>query len=168
MPRTRAALAALLLAIAIATATGCGSDDDSKSDSSAKPAQKPGTKSAEKSDDTSKDTSDDASAAPKASGARGKLTSCLDREGIDVSHEGQDAATATTYTLKARSGEGDKTDAVVKIHSSRDEAASSARRAGEERGINAVAFGRAEFIRRAATDNEAGTIVNCVSLAYGG
>jgi hypothetical protein len=162
MDRTRAVLTALLVAIAVATATGCGSDDDSKSDSSAKPAQKAGTKSAEKSGDTSKDASDDGSA------ARGKLTKGLDREGVDVSHEGQDAATATTYTLKARSGEGDKTDAIVKIHSSRDEAASSARRAGEEHGINAVAFGRAEFIRRAATDNEAGTIVNCVSLAYGG
>jgi hypothetical protein len=162
MHRTHAFLAALLLAAAIVIATGCGSDDDSKSDSSAKPAQKSDAKSEDKSAD------DDTSAAPKASSARGKLTTCLDREGVDVSHEGQDAATATTYTLKARSGEGDKTDAVIKIHSSRDEAAGSARRAGEEHGINSVAFGRAEFIRRAATDNEAGTILNCVSMAYGG
>jgi hypothetical protein len=167
MPRTHAVLAALLLAgaIATATATGCGSDDDSKSGSTAKP----GTKTEQKAATKPADTSDgDGSAAPKASSARGKLTTCLDREGIDAAHEGQDAATATTYTLKARSGEGDKTDAVIKIHPSRDEAAGSARRAGEDRGINAVAFGRAEFIRRAATDTEAGVIVNCVSMAYGG
>jgi len=37
-----------------------------------------------------------------------------------------------------------------------------------EKGPNAVAFGRAEFIRYEATGNEAGRIVNCMSQAYGG
>ena len=157
MHRFRFALAVLLVLV-LALATGCGSDDDEKSESAGE--------SGAKTEQSAKPSADEA-AAPKRTSSRGKLLSCLDEQGFDVSHEGESAEEATDYSLEARDGE-DGVDAVIQIHPSRDAANSSARRAGEERGVNAVAFGRAEFIRRGATDTEAGTIVNCVSAAYGG
>jgi hypothetical protein len=154
MDRRHATLSILIAAVI--AAAGCGSDDKPKSGAADTPkspaAAKPETKAK--------------SAAPKPTSARAKLVNCIVDKGFEVTHAGQDAATATTYTVP--SGDGGRATAVIKIHSSRDEARSSVRRAGEERGVNAVPFGRAEFIREAATDTEAGVILNCVSLAYGG
>lgn len=145
MHRSRPALAIL---IAVLIATGCGDDDDPKPAGS---DDEPATKAQ--------------SAAPKPTSARAKLVTCIEREGFDVTHEGEDAATATNYTVGPDDPKRMKVE--VKIHPNRDEARGSAVRAGEDKGLNAVAFGRAEFIRHAATDTEAGVIVNCVSLAYG-
>lgn len=147
MKRPRSALAVL---IAVVVAAGCGSDDDEPktggSDEPEKEAQ---------------------SAAPKPTSARAKLVKCIDREGFEVTHEGQAPAEATNYTVEGDDPKG-RPRATIKIHSNRDDARGSAARAGEERGVNSVPFGRAEFIPKVATDTETGRIVNCVSLAYGG
>ena len=151
MHRSRAALAAL---VAAAIVTGCGSDDDSK------PAASGETEKTEQTEQTEK------SAAPKKRSARAKLVDCIEGEGMEISHEGDDAEKATDYTVGPDDPKRRK--AQIKIHSNRADAQGSASRAGLEKGLNAVAFGRAEFIRYEATDNEAGRIVNCMSAAYGG
>jgi hypothetical protein len=156
MPRSRLA-PAVLAALVFALASGCGSDDDSKSRASGEPGAK---------NEHSTKPADKGSAAPKRSSARGKLVDCIEREGIDITPEGDDEAKATSYTVGPQSARRRK--AVIKIHSNRGEASRSAERAGLDKGLNAVAFGRAEFIRYEATDNEAGRIVNCMSAAYGG
>jgi len=150
MPRSRTALAILLTAL---VAAGCGSDDDPKSGVSDEP-------------DAKTEQSAEEPAAPKKASARSKLVSCVEGEGYEISHEGDDAEKATDYTIGPDDPK--RAKAQVKIHSNRGDAASSARRAGEDEGINAVVFGRAEFIRLQATDTEAGRIVNCLSAAYGG
>jgi hypothetical protein len=148
MPRSPAALVVLVCLI---LATGCGSDDE--------PADSSGSGAAET-------TEQKQSTAPARASARSKLVDCVEGEGYEISHEGDDAAKATSYTIGPEDPR--RAKAEITIHPNRDEAASSARRAGEEEGINSVAFGRAEFIRRQATDTEAGRIVNCISMAYGG
>lgn len=154
MHRSRAALA-VLVTLALAAA-GCGSDDDEKSGASGETEQTEQTEKAGKTDKP----------APKRTSARGKLVKCVEGEGLDISHEGDDAEKATEYTVGPEGAKRRK--AVIKIHSNRGDARSSANRAGLEKGLNAVAFGRAEFIRYKATDTEAGRIVNCMSAAYGG
>jgi len=145
MHRTRAALTVLLT---VAIATGCGSEDAPKQ---AGGSDEPETEAAQ-------------TAKPKPTSARAKLVTCLEDEGYDVTHEDQPAATATRYTVKS-SG---RAKAVIKIHSNRDEARGSAARAGEDRGQNAVPFGRAEFLPDdAATDTDNGVVANCVSRVYG-
>lgn len=164
MHRSRLALTVLAV-LSLALATGCGSDDDSKSsasgDSGAK-AEHP-AKSGDKGSTASEDKGAKAS---KRSSARGKLVDCIENQGIDITAEGDDEAKATSYTVGPQSARRRK--AVIKIHSNRGEAQRSADKAGLEKGLNAVAFGRAEFVRYHATDNEAGRIVGCMSQAYGG
>jgi hypothetical protein len=157
MHRSRTALA-LLLTLAFAAA-GCGSDDDDSKSGASSAGDK-----TEQADKTDKKT--EKSSAPKKTSARGKLVSCIEGEGLEISHEGDDAEKATNYTVGPDNAKRRK--AVIKIHSNRGEASRSAERAGLDKGLNAVAFGRAEFIRYEATDNEAGRIVNCMSAAYGG
>ena len=157
MHRLPATLAVLLT---IVFAAGCGSDDDEKSGASGD------TEKTEKADKADKADKAGKSGAPKRTSARGKLVDCVEGEGLEISHEGEDAEKATDYTVGPDNARRRK--AVIKIHSNRDEAQRSAERAGLDKGLNAVAFGRAEFIRYEATDNEAGRIVNCLSMAYGG
>lgn len=148
MHRTPATLAIL---VSLVLATGCGSDDE--------PQKRSGTNAAGA-------TTQEQSAGPKRASARSKLVTCIEGEGYEISHEGDDAEKATEYTIGPDDPK--RAKAQIKIHSNRNDAQASASRAGLEEGINAVAFGRAEFIRRQATDTEAGRIVNCLSMAYGG
>jgi hypothetical protein len=154
-PLRTAALAAVLAA---ALLSGCGSDDDtggSASDTATNSASPAKSKSESKSKSKAK---------LKPTSARAKLVKCIEDAGFEVTYPKQDAATATNYTVK-----GDKpgvTTALIVIHPNRDDAASAARRAGVDKGINAVAFGRAEFIPRAAGNTETGVLANCIAAQY--
>jgi ABC-type glycerol-3-phosphate transport system substrate-binding protein len=160
---------ALAVLIAAVLAGGCGSDDDSpsggdaadKTKTSAQAATseaKSGAEDAPEADTTS------GGAKPKKASARSKMVTCLEEAGFDVTHKDQDEEKATNYTVEGSSGRPSKAEIV--IHSNQGDAAGAARKAGEEKGLNAVAFGRAEFIRRESTDTEAGQIVNCVAAGY--
>ena len=140
----------LAVVLAAGIATGCGSDDESpNAESGGSDAPKRSAKASE---------------APKPTSARGQMVRCMERAGFDVSHKDQDAATATNYTIGG--DEPGSRKAVVVIHPNRDDAERSSIRAGEDKGLNAVAFGRAEFIRYKATDTEAGVLANCVAEGY--
>ncbi len=87
----------------------------------------------------------------------------MEDEGFEVSHEGDDEEKATNYTVEA----GGKKKAEIIIHSNKGDAASAARKVGEEKGINSIPFGRVEFRNNdSATNTEAGVLANCVAEAY--
>ena len=163
---------ALAVLLAAAFAAGCGSDDDSSSGGDA--ADKTTTSAQAATDGTDADAGGESEpetdtksggAKPKPASARAKMLTCLeDDAGFEVTHEGDDEAKATAYTVEGDSGGSKKAEII--IHSNQNDAAGAARRAGEDKGLNAVAFGRAEFIRYKATDTEAGQIVNCVAAGY--
>lgn len=139
MHRNRVALAVLVTAGLIVT--GCGSDEtEPKSDGQPEAAQ------VEKSES-------------KPKGARAQMVECIESElGYEVTSD-DDPDKLSVKSPK------DKLAAVIVVHPN----AGAARRAVAqtlERGTNAVVFGRAEFIRRAATDTEAGVIANCVAIQY--
>ena len=140
MHRHRVALAALVTAGLIVA--GCGSDDDPAPTSDGKP------KAAQVENDK-----------PKPKSARAQMIECIESElGLDV------ASDAEPDKLSVN-GANDKVKAVIVVHPN----AGAARRAVAqtlETGTNAVVFGRVEFIRRAATDTEAGVIANCIAIEY--
>ncbi|HEV2059541.1 MAG TPA: hypothetical protein VGR11_09295 [Solirubrobacteraceae bacterium] len=147
----------IILAVVVAAgiATGCGSDDDSPNGGSGGSGDSGGSEK--------RDASEQAGA-PKPTSARGQMVKCIERAGFEVSHEDQDAATATNYTIEG--GDAGSKKAEVVIHSNRDDARRTATKAAQEKGINSVAFGRARFIPRKATNTEAGIIANCVAGGY--
>lgn len=140
----------LALVLAAGVATGCGSDDESPSGDSG-------------GSDTPTTTAQ-SSEPPKRSSARGKMVNCVERAGFEITHKDQDAAKATNYTVEGDDPGSKKAEIV--IHPNRDDAERSSIKAGEEKGINAVAFGRAEFIRHESTDREAGVLANCIAGSY--
>lgn len=144
----------IILAVVLAAgiATGCGSDDESPSAGS-------GDSGGSEKRDASEQAGD-----PKPTSARGQMVRCIERAGFEVSHEDQDAATATNYTVQGDDG-GSKRAEVV-IHPNRDAARRSATKGAQEEGINSVAFGRAQFIPHEATNTEAGILANCVAGGY--
>jgi hypothetical protein len=157
----------LAVVLAAAFAAGCGSDDEKSGDGDAADKTKSSAQAAgdeSKSEDEPESDSKSGGAKPKKAGARAKMVKCLEGDGFELSHEGQDADKATDYTIEGTSGR--KKRAQIVIHSSKNDAEAAARKKGEEKAINAVAFGRAEFIRYEATDTEAGQIVNCVAAGY--
>jgi len=144
----------LVVVLAAALAVGCGSDDDSSgggggSGGSDKPKPKASANGAD--------------AKPKKKSARAEMVKCMEDEGFEVSHEGDDEEKATNYTIEA----GGKKKAEIIIHSNKNDAAGTARKVGEEKGVNSIPFGRVEFRNNdAATDTEAGVLANCVAEAY--
>jgi hypothetical protein len=144
----------LAVLAAAALVAGCGSDDKSTSSAT-------GTSAA---GGSSKAKTSAKAAAPKRASTRGKMVKCLRDAGFDVAAAGGDEETATTYTVKG-AGAGSR-KAVIVIHSDKGGATSAATKAGAEKGLNAVAFGRAEFIRYKSTNTEAGVIANCVAEGY--
>ncbi len=147
----------LALVLAAALAAGCGSDDD---DSSSNGGGGGGGGSAE----SDKPKSSAAAGKPKAKkSARGEMVKCIEDEGFEVTPEGDDEEKATNYTIEA----GGKKKAEIIIRSNKNDAAGAARKAGEEKGINSIPFGRVEFRNNDdATDTEAGVLANCVAEAY--
>jgi len=144
----------LAVVLTAALAAGCGSDDDSSNGGGGGGS---GGGAAEKAESPAK------AAKTKKKSARSEMVTCMEDEGFEVSHEGDDEEKATNYTIEA----GGKKKAEIIIHSNKNDAAGSARKAGEEKGINAIPFGRTEFRRNdAATDTEAGVLANCVAEAY--
>jgi hypothetical protein len=141
MHRNRVALA--VLATAGLIAAGCGSDDtEPKSDSQPEAAQV---------DDKAK---------PKPKSARAQMSDCIEGElGYDVTAADDDP---DKLSLKSPNG---KLQAVVVVHPDVG-AARNAVQQTLEGGRNAVVFGRAEFIRHAVKDAEAGVFVNCVAAEY--
>ena len=134
-----------MLVITGLIATGCGSDDDTERNS----AGQSGAAEVEKDD----------KAKPKRKSRRAQMVQCIEDEiGSDVKSDGG------PHNLSVKGADG-KRQAIIVIH---DDAAAA--RKGVARtlgtGRNAVTFGRAEFIRYAASDTEAGVIVNCVALQY--
>ena len=144
--RRNVALAVLALAWLIAA--GCGSDDTESS--SRESETKPETAQAEKNEKPK----------PKRKSVRAQMVDCIEGDlGFEVT-----AADDDPHRLSVKDPDG-KVQAVVVIHSDAGIARGAAVRT-QEKGINAVAFGRAEFIRRAANDTEAGVIANCISAGY--
>ena len=142
----------LVLVLAAAFAAGCGSDDDSPSGGAGN-----GDAAAEQGDAPKK------TAKPKKKSARAEMVKCMEDEGFEVDHEGDDAEKATNYTVEG----GGKKKADIIIHSNKNDAAGAARKAGEEKGINSIPFGRVEFRNNDdATNTEAGVLANCVAEAY--
>jgi hypothetical protein len=142
MHRNRVALAVVVVAGFIAT--GCGSDDgnpEPNSDSPPKAGQGENAKP------------------PPSKSARGQMVECIESElGFEVKPDGD----PDKLSVKDPN---DKLKAVVVIHPD----AGAARKAVAQtlnKGVNAVVFGRAEFIRHAASDTEAGVIANCVAIEY--
>ena len=144
----------LAFVLAAALAAGCGDDDSSDGGGGAGGGA---------SEQAEKPEGSEPAAKPKKKSVRAEMVKCMEDEGFDVSHEGDDEEKATDYTIEG----GGKKKAEIIIHANRNDAAGSARKAGEDKGINAIPFGRAEF-RRAdtATDTEAGVLANCVAEAY--
>ena len=140
----------LAVLLAAAFAAGCGSDDESNGNGGGGASTQ-----AEGSASETRST-------PKRS-VRAEMVKCMEDAGFEVTHEGDDAEKATNYTIEA----GGAKKAEIIIHANRNDATGSAVRAGEERAINSVPFGRAEFRRAGtATDGEAGVLANCVAEAY--
>ena len=145
----------LLLTIVLAAgfATGCGSDDDSSGGGGGGSGGSDKPKASAKADD----------AKPKKQSARAGMVKCMEDEGFEVSHEGDDEEKATNYTVEG----GGKKKAEIIIHSNKGDAASAARKVGEEKGVNSIPFGRVEFRNNdSATNREAGVLANCVAEAY--
>ena len=147
----------LVIVLAAAFAAGCGSDDESPSGGAGN-----GDAAAEQADAPKADEPKKA-AQPKKRSARGEMVKCIEDEGFEVDHEGDDEEKATNYTVEA----GGKKKAEIIIHSNKNDAAGAARKIGEEKGVNSIPFGRVEFRNNdAATDREAGVLANCVAEAY--
>ena len=144
----------LVLVLAAALAAGCGGDDDSSSGGGGD-----GSEKTEKADNGATP-----SAKPKKKkSARAEMVKCIEDEGFEVSHKGDDEEKATNYTVER----GGKKKADIIIHSNKNDAAGAARKVGEEKGVNSIPFGRVEFRNNdAATDTEAGLLANCVAEAY--
>jgi hypothetical protein len=153
---------ALAVVVAAGFATGCGSDDDSDKPRAGGASDE--AKTTESSDKDSTGTKAKSTSKPKRESARGQMVSCMEKAGFEVTHEGEDAAAATNYTVGGDEAKSRK--AVIIIHSNKNDASAAATKAGEEKALNAVAFGRAEFIRYHATDTEAGQLANCVAEGY--
>ena len=142
----------LVLVLAAAFAAGCGSDDEPSSGGAGN-----GDAAGEQADAPKK------AAKPKKKSARAEMVGCMEDEGFEVSHEGDDEEKATNYTVEA----GGKKKAEIIIHSNKNDAAGAARKVGEEKGVNSIPFGRVEFRNNDdATDTEAGVLANCVAEAY--
>ena len=149
----------LALLLAAALAAGCG-DDDSSSGGGGDGAKK--TEQAEKAEKADNGATPSAKPKKKRS-ARAEMVKCVEDEGFEISHEGDDAEKATNYTVEG----GGKKKAEIIIHSNKNDAAGAARKVGEEKGINSIPFGRVEFRNNdGATDREAGVLANCVAEAY--
>ena len=148
----------LALLLAAALAAGCGGDDDSSSGGGGEGSEK--TEKAEKADNGATPS---AKPKTKKKSARAEMVKCMEDEGFEVDHEGDDAEKATNYTVEG----GGKKKAEIIIHSNKNDAAGAARKAGEEKGINSIPFGRVEFRNNDdATNTEAGVLANCVAEAY--
>ena len=142
----------LALVLAAGFAAGCGSDDDSSKDGGGSAGSRQG-----------RPHPTPAAKPKKKASARAEMVTCMEDGGFEVTHEGDDDATATNYTIEA----GGSKKAEIIIHSNKNDATRSANKAGEEKGINAIPFGRTEFRRGdAATNTEAGVLANCVAEAY--
>jgi hypothetical protein len=151
----------LAFLLAAAFAVGCGDDDEPSSGGAASEQ----TEQAENAENAEKgETAEGSKAAkPKKKSARAEMVSCIEDEGFGVSHEGDDEEKATNYTIEA----GGKKKAEIIIHSNKNDAAGAAQKAGEEKGINSIPFGRVEFRNNDdATNTEAGVLANCVAEAY--
>ena len=147
----------LAFVLAAAFAVGCG-DDDEPSNGGAGASEQ-----AEQAQNGEKGEGSEAAAKPKKKSARAEMVSCIEDEGFDVSHEGDDEEKATNYTIERRG----KKKADIIIHSNQNDAAGAAKKAGEEKGINSIPFGRVEFRNNDdATNTEAGVLANCVAEAY--
>ncbi len=146
MRRNRVALA--VLASAGLIATGCGSDDteEPKTDNQPEAAQ------VEKDEPKRKE--------PKRKSTRAQMVNCIEGGvGFNVATDDDDP-----HNLSINSPNG-KLQAVVVVHPDAGAARKAVARTLES-GRNAVVFGRAEFIRHAVKDAEAGVIVNCVAAEY--
>ncbi len=150
----------LLLAflLAAAFAVGCGDDDEPSNGGGGASEQAEQAEQDEKGD-----KAEGAKAKPKKQSARAEMVGCMEDEGFEVSHEGDDEEKATNYTVEA----GGKKKAEIIIHSNKADAAGAARKVGESKGVNSIPFGRVEFRNNDdATNTEAGVLANCVAEAY--
>jgi hypothetical protein len=153
----------LLLAfvLAAAFAAGCGDDDEPANGAASPPAEQ--AQNGEKADDGDGAEREKPAGKPKKKSARAEMVECIEDEGFDVSHKGDDEEKATNYTVEA----GGKKKAEIIIHSNENDAAGAAKKAGEEKAINSIPFGRVEFRNNDdATNTEAGVLANCVAEAY--
>lgn len=143
--RNRLALVVILAAALVAI--GCGSEDPQSTSERQSQAGR----------------AEDRAETPKLkpNSARAQMIECIEAAGFEVTTDDK-----PTPKLSFKSP-GGTLEAVTVIHPNRAAARKSAVR-GQRKGVNVVAFGRAEVIRHAAKDAEAGVIVNCVAAEYGG
>jgi hypothetical protein len=125
------------LAIAGLIVAGCGSDDTKSKSGTVRPEH----------------------AAPKSKSARARMIACIKGQlGFDVT-PGDDPDNLSI------TGPQGKLKANVVIYPNAGAAARAVVQT-QNKGVDAVSFGRAEFIRRAAGDSESGVILDCVSVQY--
>lgn len=141
-------LAVTTLIIAGLMAAGCGSDDDE-----AEPRSGGGSEAGQVKANESKPKT-------KTKSVRATMIECIEDEvGFEVAPDDDDP-----HRLMVENAS-DKLQAVIRIHNDARTAQRSTDRA-LSKGINSVAFGRAELIKHAAGNTETGIIANCVSVNY--
>lgn len=104
---------------------------------------------------------------PKSKSARVQMIECIEGVGFEVTHDDQDAATATNFTVEDDKPQAGWLKAVVIIHADADTAERSAAQGRAEDDLDDTAVGRAEFITHAADETEARVIGACVEDSYG-
>lgn len=143
------------VAVAVITAsfvaTGCGSES-----TTSEPPTEVQTKTSKASP----------RAAKPPSSARAQLIECIEGVGFEVTHDDQDAATATNLTVEDDKPQAGWLKAVVILHATKSKAEQSAAQ-GRADDFDAVALGRAEYVRHAADETEDRVIGTCVADQYG-
>lgn len=149
MHRNRLAVSTFVIAGLIAA--GCGSGDDEAEPRSGGDGSQAGQVKTNESEPQAK---------PKTRGVRATMVECIEGElGFEVAPADDDP---DRLMVENASG---KLQAVIRIHNDAGTAQRSTDRA-LSKGINSVAFGRAELIKHAAGNTDTGIIANCVSVNY--
>lgn len=141
--------------IAGVMAAGCGSDEDEAEPRSGGDGSEAGQVKTNESERKAKTKTK-----PKTKGVRATMIECIEGElGFEVAPDDDDP---NRLMVENASG---KLQAVIRIHNDAGTAQRSTDRA-LSKGINSVAFGRAELIKHAAGNTDTGIIANCVSVNY--
>ncbi len=106
-------------------------------------------------------------ASSRQSSGRAQLIECIEAVGFQVTHDDQDAATATNFTVEDDKPQAGSLKAVVILHATKSKAEQSAAQGRAERFPTPTRSGRAEYVRHAADETEDRVIRTWVADQYG-